>query len=153
MDENKTYVFRFGASNEPLRLTQEQLDRIPYLLGLVTNDQKFLSIRNKHGEYVLNPPIHYQWFMPIFRAITSQQPYVLFNELSEDENALDVVQLFDYLNIDGFGSPLFQDEKLVLLNPVVNDTDHERHVKYRRATLSEARSTAAQFLLSISKNE
>jgi len=42
----------------------------------------------------------------------------LFDELAEDENILDVLQLFDYLGINSFPLPLLKTEDLVLLNPI-----------------------------------
>jgi hypothetical protein len=42
----------------------------------------------------------------------------LFDELAEDENILDVLQLFDYLDINSFPLPLLKTEDLVLLNPI-----------------------------------
>lgn len=99
----------------------------------------------------MNPPHHYQWLVSIFRSITPlQRPYALFNELSENEN--DVLQLCDYLGIDAFPSPRLKGVKLVLANPS-NETDQKRCVRYNRARLSEARDTAAQFIISLSKNE
>ena len=89
------YPFCFSTTNERLCLTQEQLDRIHYLSTLLTNEENFLSIENENGDYVLNPPISHNLFLPILRSITSKQPYILFNELSEDENVLNVLQLFD----------------------------------------------------------
>jgi hypothetical protein len=148
------YKFVFRTTNERLCLTQEQLNHIPYLSTLLQRQDDFLSIRNKNGEYMLSPPLYSKWFMPIFRSINSQQPYLLFDELSEDENVLDVLQLFDYLGIDGFDSPLLKEEKLILSNSVDDHhIEQNRRVEYHRASLSEARNTAAQFIMSISKNE
>jgi hypothetical protein len=68
------YKFRFGTSNKLIQLIQSHLDRIPYLQALVAHKDDFSSIQNDQDEYVLSPPIHYNWFMPIFHAITTEQP-------------------------------------------------------------------------------
>jgi hypothetical protein len=52
---------------------------------LLANEENFLSIQNENGEYVFNPPIHYNCFMPILCSITLEQPHILFHELPEDE--------------------------------------------------------------------
>ena len=65
--------------------------------------ENFLSIENENGEYVLNPSFSHSWFLPILHSITFKQQYIFFNELSEDENVLNVLQLFD--------SPLFERTK------------------------------------------
>ena len=59
IDSNKgtIYKFRFGTSNDFVHLTQQQVDRIPYLAALVAHKDDFLSTRNENGEYVLNSPI------------------------------------------------------------------------------------------------
>lgn len=62
MNRKIKYVFRFSTSNELIRLTQKQLDRIPYLATLVDHRNDFLSCQNESGEYLLNPPFHYNWF-------------------------------------------------------------------------------------------
>jgi len=106
------YTFRFGSSDKLVHLTQQQLDSIPYLAALVAHKNDMSSIQNENGEYVLNSPIHYQWFMPILHSITSKNPYTLFNELTEDNNVLDTLQLFDYLCIKSFPLPLTRGENL-----------------------------------------
>jgi len=147
------YAFRFSTSNQRVYLNQKQLDRIPYLATLIAHKDDFLSIQNENDEYILNPPIHYTWFMPILRSITSEQPYVLFTELSERENVLDTLQLFDYLGINSFARPFLNVDHLALSNSINDDTNEKHYIRYRHANLSEARNTAAQFILSISKNE
>ncbi|CAF1524015.1 unnamed protein product, partial [Rotaria sp. Silwood1] len=78
------YPFRFGTSNKLIYLTQEQLDRIPYLSALVAHKNDFSSIENENGEYVLSSRIRYTWFTAILRSITTEQPSALFTELPED---------------------------------------------------------------------
>ncbi|CAF3477115.1 unnamed protein product, partial [Rotaria sp. Silwood2] len=78
------YPFRFGTSNKSIRLTQQQLDRIPYLSALIAHRDDFLSVQNKDGEYILNSRIRYNWFMAILSSITTEQPSALFTELSTE---------------------------------------------------------------------
>jgi hypothetical protein len=146
------YAFRFMPSNKCVRLNQKQLDCIPYLAALVEHKDDFLSSQNENDEYVLNHPIDYTWFLAILHSIISEQPYSLFTELSEDENVLDTLQLFDYLGVDSFSSPLLKGEYLVLSNPTKNGNE-KRRIEYYRANLSEARNTAAEFIIAIHKNE
>jgi hypothetical protein len=145
-------TLRFGTSDKFIHLTQQQLDCIPYLAALVAHKDDMSSIQNENGEYVLNPPIHYNWFMPILHSITSKNPYTLFNELPEDNNILDTLQLFDYLSINSFPLPLLKDEILMRSNST-NAEDSKTSIKYHKANLSEARQTAAEFIIALSKNE
>jgi hypothetical protein len=146
------YAFHFGTSDKLVHLNQQQLDRIPYLSILVARKDDFKSMQNKTGEYVLNYPIEYTSFIPILRSIIPKQPYTLINEISEDDNVLDTLQLFDYLCISSFRLPLLKYEDLVLSNPI-NTDNNKRRVKYREAIISEARQTAAEFIIALSKNE
>ncbi len=152
IDSNTTiiYAFHFNTSDKLIHLTQQQLNHIPYLFNFVAHKDNFLSIQNENGEYVLNHPIQYTWFMPILHVIISKQPYTLFNEISEDDNVLGTLQLFDYLGIDSFPLPLLKDEDLVQSNPTVINTDQNCLV-YHKATLSEARETAAQFIIALTR--
>jgi hypothetical protein len=147
------YTFRFGTSDKFVRLTDQQLSRIPYLATLVTHTDDFLSTRNGNGEYVLNSPIHYDCFMAILHhSIISEEPYALFNKLQEDENILEAFQLMDYLGINSFSPPLLKEKNLILSNPDNNENE-KRHVEYHRANLSEARNTAAEFIIALSTNK
>jgi hypothetical protein len=146
------YAFRFMPSNKCIRLNQKQLDCIPYLTALVEHKDDFLSSRNENGEFVLNPPIDYTWFLAILHSIISEQPYSLFTELPEDENILDTLQLFDYLGVNSFSSPLLKEKDLLLSNPT-NNNNRKIRIEYHPANLSEARNTAAVFVIAIHNNE
>ncbi|CAF0999527.1 unnamed protein product [Rotaria sordida] len=114
------YKFCFDNSNKHIHLTQQQLDRIPYLSALLQNKDDFSTIQNQNSEYVLKPPIDYTSFMLILHSITSEQPYLLFNELHEDENILDVLKLLNYLGVNLFPTPFFKGENLVSSDPMDN---------------------------------
>jgi hypothetical protein len=148
-----TYTFRFSTSNKCLRLNQKQLDHIPYLSTLVAHDDDFISIRNENDEYVLDSSIHYNCIISILLSIRSKQPYTLFTELPEHDNMLVTLQLFDYLGVNPFPSPLLRGQQLVLLNSTNNNINEELCAKYHHATVSEARNTAAEFIIALSKNE
>jgi hypothetical protein len=154
IDPNITvmYAFRFESSDKLLQLTQQQLDCIPYLAALVTHKNDFLLAQNKNGEWVLRDPIQYISFMVILHSVTSENPYILFNELPEDSNILDTLQLFDYLNINAFPLPLLKNKELVRSNPT-NIVNQEKRINYHKAKLTEVRQTAAEFIIALSKNE
>jgi hypothetical protein len=150
---NIKYAFRFTSSNKCVHLNQKQLDHIPYLTALVEHKDHFLSCQNENGEYLLNSPIDYSWFIAILHSINSEEPYTLFTELPEDENILDTLQLFDYLGVNSFSSPLLKGKYLVLSNPTNNDNEKRLRIEYHRANLSETRNTAAELIIAIYKNE
>ncbi|CAF3790450.1 unnamed protein product [Rotaria sordida] len=146
--QERIYTFHFRHSNKHVDLTDEELDHFPYLIALVEHKNDFLSVENENGEYVLSHSIEYPWFISILRSIKSEQPYTLFNELSEDNNVLDTLQLFDYLCINPFPLPLLKYEELVRSNPTNTDND-EKRLEYHQANLSEARQTAAEFIIAL----
>ena len=153
-DSNTTasYAFRFGTSDKIVHLTQQQLNRIPYLFNLVAHKDNFLPVQNENNEYVLNSPIDYSSFMAILHSITVEQAYVLFNELPEQENILDTLQLFDYLGIDLFSLPLLRYGYLTRLNST-NTESEKKYIEYHRANILETRQTAAEFVIALTKNE
>ncbi|CAF1675236.1 unnamed protein product, partial [Adineta ricciae] len=147
------HKFRFHPSNELIQLTQQQLIRLPLLNKFVENKTNFPLLQNDRHEYVLHHPIRFPWFIPLFHSINTQQPHVLFTELTIDENIFDVLQLFDYLCVDLFPSPLLDERNLRSLNPTKN-TDRNRRLVYRPVkNVGEARTLAAQFILSLSRDE
>ena len=149
---NSTYTFRFGTSDNFVHLNQKQLDLIPYLSTLVANKNNFLSSQNENEEYVLNYPIKYSLFVAILNSITTEQPYALINELPKDEDLLDALRLCDYLGIKPFPLPLLKNEHLILSNPV-NIEETDKCLEYHQANLSEARQTAAKFIIALIQNE
>ncbi|CAF1047442.1 unnamed protein product [Rotaria sordida] len=146
--QERIYTFHFRHSNKHVDLTDEELDHFPYLIALVEHKNDFLSVENENGEYVLSHSIEYPWFISILRSIKSEQPYTLFNDLSEDNNVLDTLQLFDYLCINPFPLPLLKYEELVRSNPT-NIGNDEKRLDYHQANLSEARQTAAEFIIAL----
>ncbi|CAF3910363.1 unnamed protein product [Rotaria sp. Silwood1] len=146
------YAFRFGVSDKLVHLTQQQLNRIPYLFNLVAHKDNFSLVQNENSEYVLNYPIEYKWFIPILHSIISQHPYTLLNELEEDNNIFDILQLYDYLGIDSFLLPNLKDKSLVLSNSITNN-DSKKNIVYHKANISEARQTAGEFVIALSKNK
>jgi hypothetical protein len=150
---DSTYAFRFGTSDKVVHLNQKQLDLIPYLSTLVAHKDDFLSSKNENGEYVLNHPIEPTWFMAILHSITYEQPYTLFSKLPEDDDLLAALQLFDYLGIKPFPLPLLYKQYLDRSSKSTEITDYEKRVKYYKASLFEARQTAAEFIIALSKEE
>ena len=88
LQENQ-YSFRFVSSNQLLHLTQQQLDRIPYLSALIAHNDNFLSIQNENGEYLLNDPIEYPSLVAILHSIDSNNPSILLNELPKKEEYIE----------------------------------------------------------------
>jgi len=150
---DSTYAFHFGTSDKVVHLNQKQLDLIPYLSTLVAHKDDFLSIQNENGEYVLNHPIEPTWFMAILHSITYEQPYTLFSELPEEDDSFATLQLFDYLGIKPFPLPLLDKQYLGPLSKLTESNDDKKRVKYYKASLSEARQTAAEFIIALSKKE
>ncbi|CAF3148579.1 unnamed protein product [Rotaria sp. Silwood2] len=147
------YTFRFGTSKETVQLTQQQLDHFPYLVSLVTHADDFMSGKNETGEYVLSSQIRHNWFMAIFRSITTEHSSALFTELPQEANVFGLLQLYDYLCIDPLPVPLLKDKHLVRLDS--NNIPNEKtRIEYRRAkNLLEVRDTAVQFIIALIRNE
>ena len=66
------------------------------------------------------------------------------------KNILNTLDLVDYLGLQLYSLPILKDINLVRSNP---DQDENEKVKYLRASLSEARQTAAELVVGIAKNE
>lgn len=105
--DEAVYKFRFGTSDKVVQVTHQELLRIPYLFALVTHKDAFLSTQNKSGEYA--------WFMLIFLSITSKEPYILFDKLSEDADVISMLQLYDYLGVESFPLPLLEKNAYVFI--------------------------------------
>ncbi|CAF1440735.1 unnamed protein product [Rotaria magnacalcarata] len=147
------YKFRFDNSDKHVQLTQQQLDLIPYLSTLVANEDEHSSIENFIREYILKPPIYYSPFMAILHTITSDQPYNLFNKLDEDENILDILQLFNYLDVNSFPCPLIERKYLFQLYPTTTIIEQEGIEYYEVKNVLEARNTAAEFVIALSQKK
>jgi hypothetical protein len=98
----------------------------------------------------LNDPIKYTLFMAILLSITFEQPYTLFDKLPEDDDLFDALQLMDYLGIKPFPLPLLKHQSLCL-SKSTKINDDGKYIKYHKANLFEARQTAAEFVIALSK--
>ncbi|CAF2975227.1 unnamed protein product, partial [Rotaria sp. Silwood2] len=109
-DSNETikYAFHLGTSDKVVHLSQQEVNRIPYIFQLVTHKDDFTSVQNDKGEFVLNHPIEYSCFVAILHYINSGQLYTLFTELAKDGTILDTLQLYDYLGLGSFPLPLLK---------------------------------------------
>ncbi|CAF0727527.1 unnamed protein product [Adineta steineri] len=146
-----SYRFRFGTSKKTVQITQQQLNHFPYLFSLVSHTDDFSVNKNDDGEYILEYPICYNWFTAIFQSVIKEQPSTLFIKLALEADVLCMLELYDYLCIDPLPLPLLINQKLVLTNPIDID-DANKHIEWRRANICEARNTAIQFIIGISKN-
>ncbi|CAF4678171.1 unnamed protein product, partial [Rotaria sp. Silwood2] len=147
------YKFRFEHSGQSVHLTKKQLNFIPYLSTLVTNQNDVSNIQNQNGEYLLKSPIDYTSFMVILRSVTSDQPYILFNELHEDENVLNILELFNDLGVNSFSAPPLQEEPSIL-STSISISHRSKHFKYRPIkNIFEARNTAAEFIIALHKKK
>ncbi|UJR24246.1 hypothetical protein I4U23_027213 [Adineta vaga] len=143
LDKQIIFKFRFEISDKVVHLTKQELIRIPYLFALVRHQ----------NEYLLHYPICYNWFMPILHSIKTGKPYDLFKKLSKHENILNVLELFDYLCINLFPSPLLSSSNIRLLNPLTNKIKEQR-ISYRQTNNNyDVHNTTAAFILALTKHE
>ena len=147
-----TDTFLCGTSSKPLYLTGEELKQIPYLASLVEHDDESSSIRNEKGEYVLNPPIPYSWLTAIQLSITSKQPSLLFSQLSPNKDVLGVFRLYDQLGINSMPASLLKDTHSGVSGETEADRS-SRYAAYHQANQMEARNTAAEFLVALTKKK
>ena len=145
------YTFRFSSSDHVVYLNEEELHLIPYLSVLVAHQDDFLPITNQNGEYVLNDPIEYHSFVVILQSIKCENAYLLFDQLLETNYIFDTLQLFNYLCINSFHLPLIKDENL-MLSDINHSEDTSTTIQYDKANISQARQTAAEFVLALAQH-
>lgn len=150
-DKPIVYKFRFGMSDKMIHLSRQELLRIPYISALVAHKDDFISIQNENDEFVLNHPFEYAWFKSILLAVNAKQPQILFNELPEDADVIGMLQLFDFLSIRPFSPPLLKNTNMAL-SESTRTNNHRFCAKYHQGNLLEVRTTAAEFVIALSKN-
>jgi hypothetical protein len=99
-----THSFRFG-SGEVVRLNEQQIDRIPYLAGLVSSADWFVGARDAEGHFKLDPTIEFEYFSDVLEVslCCSLQELVAYLPLKRD--IIPVITHLDFLGLIDQATP------------------------------------------------
>ncbi|CAF3642572.1 unnamed protein product [Rotaria socialis] len=139
------HVFRFVKSNQTVSLTEKQLQRIPYLATLVFNANNFSTKRNEQGEFILNYPFRYTYFMIVLATVINVRSSFLFSRLPRSGNLLFLLELYKFLSVYPLPVPI--------LKNAIDPTEKGFHRHYYEASPGDARDTAAEVLVAICGGE
>ena len=136
------YTFRFADASRVVSLSQDQLERIPYLFEMVSCPDQTTSKRNTRGEWMLTYRIRYPSFTAILASVTARRSAFLFTILPQRCNVLSMLNRYEYLRIDPLPVPAFAQEK--------NEIDDELFFQaFCRVRPSEVRDSAVEFVAAI----
>jgi len=150
----KTYTFGF-TTGETVSITKNQLQCIPYLETLMSNenDNKFATVCDDHGIYMLDAPIEYKYLRPILDSLP-YTPMLLFGKLPKRESVFKMLELYDFLCIE-CDVPSLEDKSTHDIITDVKSCHNQRHggIHEHIADRSSARNTAASFVVALTKNK
>ncbi|CAF5108736.1 unnamed protein product, partial [Rotaria sp. Silwood1] len=103
-----TKTFRF-SSGQLLTLTDDQIEKIPYLTALVSAGPSFDSIKLSKGYYLLDSNINYRDFLFVLESISFHSIRKIFIRLPKNYNVLAIIALLDFLAIESERGPTLEE--------------------------------------------
>ncbi|CAF2840067.1 unnamed protein product [Rotaria sp. Silwood2] len=92
----KTFCF---SSGELITLEDDQIEKIPYLIVLVSSAYNFQSVCDKNGHLKLDSLIQFEQFSFAIQSLSFHSIRQLFTHLSKANDIISIIALLDFLDI------------------------------------------------------
>ena len=140
------HTFRFADPSQVISLSQEQLERIPYLFEMVSSTDPVSSNRNERGEWLLDCRIRYAGFTAILASVTARRSSFLFTKLPQRCDVFCMLKLRKFLRIDPLPVSSFAQTQSEIDDELFFQT-------YCRMRPSAVRDSAVEFALAIAMDK
>jgi len=147
---SKKHTFRFN-SGQVLSLNQDQIEKIPYINGLVSSVDWFESARDEDGNFKLDPCINYEDFIHILNSLRFHSVRQLFTTLPKKTNVIPIIYLFDFLGLGPQPNPTLREVDSSFFSPVVYNPGTEKQSLIFKPSVIQ--DLAVQFAIAIVKEE
>ncbi|CAF3560374.1 unnamed protein product [Rotaria sp. Silwood1] len=145
-----TKTFRF-SSGQLLTLTDDQIEKIPYLTALVSAGPSFDSIKLSKGYYLLDSNINYRDFLFVLESISFHSIRKIFIRLPKNYNVLAIIALLDFLAIESERGPTLEEvDSKIFWNFQFGDKLGQYQFIYRP---SDIQDMAVRFAIAMAKEE
>ena len=141
-------IFRF-VSGELCQLTDEQIDKIPYLSTMVSAAERFPSIRNENGFYKLDPNIQSNHFAFVLKSFSFVGVRQIFTHLRKCEDILSVLALFDFLGLTPQYDPTFEEIDLTFFSTMIYKPSLGKYLEKIRE--NELQDMAVRFAMALAR--
>ncbi|UJR26973.1 hypothetical protein I4U23_008280 [Adineta vaga] len=146
----KEKTFRFG-SGEILTLTEEQIEKIPYVATLVSAADNFVSLYDNDGYYKLDPLIQFKYFPAILESFTFDSIRQLFTHLSKENDIISVIDHLDFLGMIFHPDPTLEEVDTTFFSTIVYSPMLEKDIQIIRPSVLQ--DMAVQFAVAMIKEE
>jgi hypothetical protein len=136
IDESMTTArtFRF-ASGQILTLDEDQIEKIPYLIALVSSADHFESARDEDGYYKLDRYIEYKYFSFVLESLSFHSVRQLFIRLPKKHDVIPIIALLDFLGLVSQPDPTLKEVDSIFFSTLVYSPLLEQHVQIVRPTV------------------
>ena len=147
---SKKHTFRFN-SGQVLSLNQDQIEKIPYINGLVSSADWFECARDENGNFQLDPCINYEDFIHILNSLRFHSIRQLFTTLPKKANVIPIIYLFDFLGLGPQPNPTLREVDSSFFSPVVySPATQQQSLLFKPSVIQDL---AVQFAIAIVKEE
>jgi hypothetical protein len=145
-----TQSFRFG-SGEVITLDEQQINRIPYLAGLVSSADWFVGARDEQGHLKLDPIIEFQYFCDALTTSSCGSLQELLAHLPLKRDIIAVIAHLDFLGLVDQGNPTLDEVDDTFFCTLVYDI----HCRTSKETVRwyKFQNMAARFAIALVKEE
>jgi hypothetical protein len=127
-------TFRF-ASGQILTLDEDRIEKIPYLVALVSSADHFESARDKDGYYKLDPHIEYKYFSFVLESLSFHSVRQLFIRLPKNKDVIPIIALLDFLGLGPQPDPTLNEVDSIFFSTLVYSPMLEKYVQIVRPTV------------------
>jgi hypothetical protein len=143
-------TFRF-TSGQILTLDEDQIEKIPYLIAMVSSADRFESARDEHGHYKLDPHIDYKHFSFVLESLPFHSVRQLFTCLPKQNDVIPIIALLDFLGIGPQPDPTLNEVDSIFFSTLVYSPMLEQYLQIVRPSVIQ--DMAVRFAIALAKEE
>lgn len=146
-----TKTFCSTSSNELWILTDDQIEKIPYLTALVSSAEYFESSCDEYGHYKLDPSIQSNYFSFALHSFSFKSVRQIFTHLPKQNDIMSIIAHFDFLGIAPHPNPTFEEIDAVFFSNIVYKPSLNAYIHIIRPF--EIQDMAVRFAFALAKGE
>ncbi|CAF1516857.1 unnamed protein product [Rotaria sp. Silwood1] len=144
----KTFCF---SSGELITLEDDQIEKIPYLIALVSSAHNFQSVCDKNGHFKLDPLIQFKQFSFAIQSLSFHSVRQLFTHLPKANDIISIIALLDFLGIGPQSDPSLKHVDSTFFSKVVYSPFLNEDLQIIR--LWDIQNMAVRFAIAMAKGE
>ena len=142
----KTFCF---ASGELYYLDDEQINKIPYLLGLVGAAEQIPTIQDHRGSFKMHQSIESFHFAFVLKSFSFDRIRRIFTHLPKRIDVFTIIDLYDYFGLPSIEEPTFEEIDLTFFVTKIYRPSVRKYVEKIR--VFELQDMAVRFAFALAR--